>query len=63
MKHGPTRGELWFRLAFSVAGLALMVFALMWRGIGGMASAEMMLIAGGFFGGSAIWTGWRLWRG
>ncbi len=60
-RFGPSRGELWFRLVVSLAGLGLMVFALLFRGIGGIASAEVVLIAGGFFGGTALWTARRLW--
>jgi hypothetical protein len=57
MKHGPTRGELKFRLAFSLAGLALMLFALFYRGVPtGPAFVEVVGMAGLFFGGTAIWT-------
>lgn len=61
-RFGPSRGELWFRLIFSLFGLALMAFALVYRGIGGIAWIEIVLIAFAFFGGSALWTGMRLWR-
>lgn len=62
-RFGPSRGELWFRLAFSLFGLGLMVFALLYRGLGGIAWVEIVLIASAFFGGSAIWTARRLMRG
>lgn len=61
-KFGPTRGEMWFRLCFSLAGLALMVFALVTRGFGGIAWVEIVLIASAFFGGSAAWCAHRLWQ-
>ncbi|MGI1662294.1 hypothetical protein ACRDNQ_08635 [Palleronia sp. KMU-117] len=62
-RFGPTRGELKFRLAVSVAGLALMVFALFYRGIPtGPAFVEVVGLAGLFFGGTAIWTARRLLR-
>jgi hypothetical protein len=62
-KFGPSRGELWFRLAFSVLGLAMMGFALWYRGIPeGPALFEVVGLAGAFFGGTAIWTGVKLWR-
>jgi hypothetical protein len=61
--YGPTRGELKFRLAVSLAGFALMVFALVYRGIpDGPALVEVVGIAGLFFGGSAVWSAVRLWK-
>jgi hypothetical protein len=63
VKYGPTRGELWFRLAVSLAGLAFLGAAVAFRGIGGMASAEIIGLSGAFFGGSAVWTARRLWKG
>ena len=62
-KFGPTRGELKFRLAFSLVGLALMGAAVATRGMGGIAWLEVVVIAGAFFGGTAIWTAWQLWKG
>jgi hypothetical protein len=61
-RFGPTRGELKFRLAFSVAGLALLIGAYATNGIGGIASLEIAIIGFGFFGGSALWSARRLWR-
>ena len=55
--NGPTRGELIFRLCFSLAGLALLVVAVTVRGIpSGPALFEVIGVAGAFFGGTAIWT-------
>jgi len=62
-RFGPSRGEIWLRFAISLAGLGLMAVALATRRIGGIASLEVMLIAGAFFGGSALWCAWTLWRG
>jgi xanthosine utilization system XapX-like protein len=60
---GPTRGELRFRLVVSLAGLALLIFALFYRGIPeGPAIVEVVGLAGVFFGGSAIWSAVRLWK-
>ncbi|MDJ0821649.1 MAG: hypothetical protein QNJ09_07565 [Paracoccaceae bacterium] len=54
---GPTRGELIFRLCFSLAGLALLGVAIAVRGISNSAAlVEVVGIAGAFFGGTAIWT-------
>jgi hypothetical protein len=59
----PDRGELWFRLIFSLAGLCLMVAAIAIRGIpNGPALVEVIGIAGAFFGGTAIWSALKLWR-
>lgn len=65
MKHGPTRGEHRFRLIASLFGLALMVFAIVWRwdDLGGsVAVVEVVIFATAFFGGSAVWSGWKLTR-
>ncbi|MEH6748785.1 MAG: hypothetical protein V7698_00755 [Paracoccaceae bacterium] len=62
MKYGPTRGELKLRLAASVIGLGLMIAALAIRGVGGIAALEVVLIAGTFFGGTAVWSAWALLR-
>jgi xanthosine utilization system XapX-like protein len=50
-RFGPTRGELWFWLWVSVGGLALMIFALAFRGLpSGPALAEVVGLAGLVFG-------------
>jgi hypothetical protein len=56
MKYGPTRGELWFRLVFSLAGLGLMGFAVARHGAGGIAWIEVAGLSTLFFGGTAVWT-------
>lgn len=61
-QFGPTRGELKFRLTFSLCGLIAMVFAVAYRGIGGIAAFEIIGIAGAFFGGTTIWSAWQLWK-
>jgi xanthosine utilization system XapX-like protein len=62
-RFGPTRGELTFRLWVSIAGLALMVFALFHSGVPtGPGLVEVVGMAGLFFGGTAIWTARRLLR-
>jgi len=54
-RFGPSRGELKFRLAFSVAGLTLVLVALFYRGVPtGPAFVEVVGMAGLFFGGTAI---------
>ncbi|AHM03207.1 hypothetical protein roselon_00791 [Roseibacterium elongatum DSM 19469] len=60
-RFGPTRGEVKLRLAISLAGLVLLALAYATNGIGGIASLEIGLISGAFFGGSAIWSGRQLW--
>ncbi len=50
-RFGPTRGELWFWLWVSAGGLALLVFALAYRGLPpGPALFEVVGIAGALFG-------------
>lgn len=54
---GPTRGELIFRLVFSLCGLALVVVTILVRGISNAAALiEVIGIAGTFFAGTAIWA-------
>ena len=61
MLHGPKRGELLFRFCFSLAGLGLLIGAVLVRGIANSAAlVEVIGIAGLFFGGSALWTGYKL---
>lgn len=61
--HGPTRNELWFRLGFSLFGLAMLVLTVAVRGVSNTAAlVEVVGIAGTFFGGTAIWTAMKLWR-
>ncbi len=61
---GPTRGEHKLRLAISLAGLALMGAALSSHGVANAAAlVEVVGIAGLFFGGSAVVSAWRLWKG
>ncbi|WP_227268298.1 hypothetical protein [Roseobacter weihaiensis] len=56
-KYGPSRSELKFRLWVSVAGLAMLVGALLFRGLPtGPAMFEIVGITGAFFGGTLLWT-------
>ena len=53
----PTRSEIWFRLCFSIAGLAFLAAAVAYRGMpSGPAMFEVIAIAGVFFGGTLIWS-------
>jgi hypothetical protein len=63
MKYRPDRKELWFRFVVSLVGLALMAVAITRHGVQGIAWVEIVLFAGAFFGGSALWSALRLWRG
>ena len=57
-RFGPTRGELWFWLCTSAAGLAFLAFALGIHGFpGGAALAEVVglpVLAFGYLGGRSI---------
>jgi hypothetical protein len=56
-KYAPARSELQFRLWVSVAGLCFLLGAILFRGLPkGPAMFEIVVIAGGFFGGTLIWT-------
>jgi hypothetical protein len=60
-RYGPGRGELWFRLAFSLAGLVLLAVAVVVRGFPtGPAMVEVGGIAGLFLGGTVVWAARRL---
>lgn len=61
-KYGPSRGELWFRLVFSLAGLAFMALAVFYRGITGLAWFEIMIFGGLFFGATTVWCILKLLR-
>jgi hypothetical protein len=63
-KYGPTRGELQFRLAFSLGGLALLAGGTAVMGIpSGPAFVELFLFIGVFFAGTAVWSLRRLIKG
>lgn len=65
MRHGPSRGELWFRLALGLAGLALMAVAIVVRGgelRGSIAIVEVVLVAGLVCGGTVLHALWHLFR-
>lgn len=63
MAADPVRSELLFKFVFSLVGLALLVAAVAIRGWPqGPAMFEVIGVAGLFFGGSAVWSGWRLMR-
>ena len=62
-RFGPSRGELKFRAAVSVAGLALLGVALAVRGLpSGPAIVEVVGLAGLMFGGSLVHSVWKLWK-
>ncbi len=61
-RFGPSRGELKFRLIASLAGLAFLIGGFARTGIFGIASLEIVIIGGAFFGGSALWSAWQLWK-
>jgi hypothetical protein len=63
-RFGPTRGELQFRLAFSLGGMALLGAGTAVMGVpSGPAFVELFLFIGLFFGGTAIWSLRRLIKG
>lgn len=62
-KYGPTRREWKFRLAVGVFGLVLLAGAYAFNGINGIASLEIAIISGAFFGGSIFFSIRALRRG
>jgi xanthosine utilization system XapX-like protein len=62
-KFGPSRGEWWFRLCAGISGLCFLAFAIWLRGIPtGPAFVEVVGLGGVFFGGTVIWSAWKLWK-
>lgn len=62
-KFDPPKGELLFRLMFSLGGLALTAFAIAGSGWPiGLVQTELLVIAVVFFVGSALWSAWKLWK-
>lgn len=62
-RYGPTRGEHRFRLIASIAALLLFAAAAWLRGITvNIVTVELAVITLAFFGGSALWSGWHLWK-
>jgi hypothetical protein len=63
-KFGPSKGEVKFRIAVSVMGLALMAVAVATHGIpDGPAFVEVIGLGGVFFGGTLVLSVRRLIRG
>lgn len=59
-KYGPDKKELRFRIALSCVGLALLGFAIWYRGWPqGPAGFELIIFGGGFCLASIIWSLWR----
>lgn len=62
-KYGPTRGELWFRLLAGIVGFVLLIAAVTARGVpSGPALVEVVGLGGIFFGGTVLWSAWKLWK-
>ena len=62
-KYGPTRGELWFRLLAGIVGFVLLIAAVTLRGVpSGPALVEVVGLGGLFFGGTVLWSAWKLWK-
>lgn len=62
-EYGPSRGELWFRIAIAVLGLCLIAYVVGVRGLpSGPALVEVVGIGGLFFGGTLFFAVRRLMR-
>jgi len=63
-KFAPSKSDLKFRLAFSIAGLVMLLGAILYRGWPpGPAMVEILIISTAFFGGTALWTTRKLMKG
>ncbi|MCL1627856.1 MULTISPECIES: hypothetical protein [Roseinatronobacter] len=62
MSFGPDKAEHRFRLAVSIIGLVVLIWIIASGRMTGFAWVEVGAVAGLFFGGSALWSGWQLWR-
>ncbi len=61
--YGPSRGELWFRIAIAVLGLCLIAYVVGVRGVpSGPALVEVVGFGGLFFGGTLYFAVRRLWK-
>ena len=58
--YGPSRSELWFRLAVSLGGLVLVAVAVVVKGFSSPGWVEAVGVGGVFFGLSALWSAWKL---
>ncbi|PWJ12518.1 hypothetical protein [Jannaschia seohaensis] len=59
---GPDRREARIYLVLSLAGLAILVGAVLAGGFTDFGAIEVVAAAALFFGGTAIWAVRRLWR-
>lgn len=62
MSFRPDRTEHRFRLGVSIVGLMVLIWIIASGRMTGFAWVEVGAVAGLFFGGSALWSGWQLWR-
>ena len=62
-KFGPSRGELRIRLVAGLLGVALTLGAALYlRATSSAHLGELLIVGLGFFGGTALWAGWKLQR-
>ncbi len=60
-KFGPSRKELRFRLIAGLSGVVLTICAAMYvHRTSGAHLGELLVFGLGFFGGTALWSGWKL---
>lgn len=62
-KYGPSRSELRFRLLVGLLGVALTIGAAFYiTATSGAHLGELLVFGLGFFGGTALWSGWTLYK-
>ncbi|MEM9910586.1 MAG: hypothetical protein AAF922_07350 [Pseudomonadota bacterium] len=60
-KFGPSHAELRFRLIVGLLGVALTIGAATYiTATSGAHLGELLVFGLGFFGGTAVWSGWKL---
>ena len=63
-RFAPSRREYMIRLIVGLSGVALTIGAALYlRATSEAHLGELWIFGLGFFGGTAIWSGWKIWNG
>jgi len=60
-RNGPDQSDIKARLIIGLIGLGLLGSAYAFDLIGGIGSLKIVALCAAFFGGSVLWSAWRLW--
>lgn len=61
-KFGPSQKEYQFRLALSLFAFCILIIGLWRMESFGPGALETVIFGGSFVVGSAIWSGWKLYK-